>query len=217
MAKGQKNLLLASLSAEDMKLLEPHLEEANLPLRKRLEVNGRPIKASYFLESGLASVVANGKKLPIEVGLIGREGMTGLALALGRDRGSNEIYMQVAGRGLRIPAHALRQAIDASATLHWSLLHYVHAFLNQTMRTAVANARSKIDERLARWLLMASDRLDKSEIAMMLGVQRPGVTIAMQGLERRGLVTCSRGQVIIVDRQNLEKVSNGAYSGPDKF
>ena len=89
-------------------------------------------KPIYFPESGFASVVANGNsKRPIEVGLIGREGMTGLPVVLGGDRNAHETYMQAAGSGQCIRASDLRKAIDKSATLHRSLLRYAHAFLKQ--------------------------------------------------------------------------------------
>ena len=196
MAKGpsHQNLILSRLSRADFQLIEPHLEPANLPLLKVLERSGKPIKAIYFPDSGFASVVANGdSKHPIEVGLIGREGMTGLPVVLGGDRNDNETYMQAAGSGQCLPTSRLREAIKQSANLHHALLRYAHAFLNQTTRTAVANGRAKIEERLARWLLMAADRLDNGELpltheflSMMLGVRRPGVTVAIQELERTG-------------------------------
>jgi CRP-like cAMP-binding protein len=219
---SQTNRILARLSAADFALLEPHLKSIDLPVRKVLEKRGRPIKAVYFPESGFASVVANGGDRPIEVGLIGLEGMTGLPVILGNDRNSNEVFMQVAGQGRCLAAKDLREAIDKSVSLHRSLLRYAHVFLEQTTRTAVANGRSKIEERLARWLLMAADRVGEGELpltheflAMMLAVRRPGVTIAIQDLERRGLIDRKRGCVIILDREGLEKMSNGTYVRPD--
>jgi CRP-like cAMP-binding protein len=219
---SQTNRILARLSAADFALLEPHLKSIDLPVRKVLEKRGRPIKAVYFPESGFASVVANGGDRPIEVGLIGLEGMTGLPVILGNDRNSNEVFMQVAGQGQCLAAKDLREAIDKSVSLHRSLLRYAHVFLEQTTRTAVANGRSKIEERLARWLLMAADRVGEGELpltheflAMMLAVRRPGVTIAIQDLERRGLIDRKRGCVIILDREGLEKMSNGTYVRPD--
>jgi CRP-like cAMP-binding protein len=154
----QQNLILSRLARDDLALLKPRLEPADLPLRKVLEQANKPIKAVYFPESGFASVVVNTGK-PIEVGLIGHEGMTGLSIVFGHDRNANETFMQAAGRGQCIRANDLRNALDKSRTLHRSMLRYAHAFLNQTTRTAVANGRSKIEERLARWLLMAQDRL----------------------------------------------------------
>jgi CRP-like cAMP-binding protein len=217
------NLILSRLTDDDFALLDPHLEPVDLPLRKSLERPQRKVSGIYFPESGFASVVANGSdKRPIEVGLIGREGMTGLAVVLGKDRPDNETYMQVAGHGRRMKADELRAAIDHSTSLHRSLLRYAHAFLNQTTRTALANGRSKIEERLARWLLMADDRIDGEELpltheflAMMLGVRRPGVTIAVQDLEHEGLIARRRGTIVILDRKALEKRANGTYLPAD--
>ena len=219
MALSHKNLILSRLSNADFQLLEPHLEPANLPVLKVLERSGRPIKAIYFPDRGFASVVANGDgKHPIEVGLIGREGMTGLPVVLGGDRNDHETYMQAAGSGQCIRASAYAKPSTTASHLHRSLLRYAHAFLNQATRTAVANGRSKIEERLARWLLMAADRLDNGELpltheflSMMLGVRRPGVTVAIQELERAGVISRRRGRIVIVDRKALEKMSNGTY------
>ena len=214
----QQNRILSRLSSADFRLLEPHLEPVDLPMRKVLERRGKPIKTIYFPESGFASVVANGHSRPIEVGLIGREGMTGLPVVLGSDRNENEVFIQAPGKGQCIRVGDLRQAIGQSTMLHRSFLRYTHAFLNQATRTAVANGRAKIEERLARWLLMAADRLDNGELpltheflAMMLGVRRPGVTTAIQALEREGVIARKRGRIVITNRKALEKLSNGSY------
>jgi CRP-like cAMP-binding protein len=219
---SRKNLILSRLSKADYELLKPSLERAELPVRKVLERRGKPINTIYFIESGIASVVADGGKHPIEVGLIGREGMTGLPVVLGNDRNSNEVYMQLEGDGQALPASDLRRAIDKSVTLHRSLLRYTHAFLEQTTRTAVANGRSKIEERLARWLLMANDRLDGDEVpltheflSIMLGVRRPGVTLAIKALERAGVIAKKTRCIVIVDRDSLKELSNGTYVSAD--
>lgn len=221
-ALSQSNLILFRLSAADADLIRPFLEEADLPLRKVLERPGRKVPVVYFPESGFASVVADGGKAPIEVGLIGREGMTGLSVVLGDSRNTNDTFMQAAGKGRCIRAQHLREAVGQSATLQRALLRYAHAFLNQVTRSAVANGRSKIEERLARWLLMADDRLDEDELpltheflAMMLGVRRPGVTTAIQELERAGVIARKRGRIVITDRKQLEKMSNGIYAPAD--
>jgi CRP-like cAMP-binding protein len=218
----QQNLILSRLSSADFRLLQPHLEPIDLPMRKVLERRGKPIKAIYFPESGFASVVANGDSRPIEVGLIGREGMTGLPVVLGNDRNDNEVFIQAPGKGQCMRANDLRQAIDKSSTLHRVFLRYTHAFLNQATRTAVANGRANIEERLARWLLMAADRLDDGELpltheflAMMLSVRRPGVTVAIQALERKGVITRKRGRIVITNRNALEKLSKGSYVPAD--
>jgi CRP-like cAMP-binding protein len=213
------NRILSRLSRQDFALLEPHLEPVDLPVRKPLEARRKRIDQVYFIESGFASVVANGTSKPsIEVGIIGREGMTGLAIVLGSDRAQHATYIQVAGKGQRISVAKLREADERSITLHRAMLRYAHAFLLQTTTTALANGRSKIEERLARWLLMADDRIDGDDLpltheflGLMLGTHRPGVTIALQALEKAGLITTRRSRITIVDRKTLEKSSNGTY------
>ena len=145
--------------------------------------------------------------------------MTGLAVVLGTIGPQHETFIQAAGTGLRISAANLREADERSITLHRAMLRYVNAFLQQTTTTALANGRSKIEERLARWLLMADDRVDGDELpltheflGMMLGTHRPGVTIAVQALEKEGLIAARRSNITILDRRGLEKRSNGTYS-----
>jgi CRP-like cAMP-binding protein len=217
------NRILSRLSRKDFALLEPHLEAVDLPARKPLEKRKKRIEQVYFIESGFASVVANGTSKPsIEVGIIGREGMTGLAVVLGHDRAQHETFIQLPGKGLRMSADSLREANDRSVSLHRAMLRYANAFLMQTTTTALANGRSKVEERLARWLLMAHDRVDGDELpltheflGMMLGSPRPGVTIALQALEKAGLITTRRSHITIVNRKRLEKSANGAYVTPE--
>jgi len=216
------NRVLARLSRSDFALVRPHLECADLPLSTVLETGSQRIDAVYFIDHGFASVVADGPgKRDIEVGIIGRESMTGLALVLGQDRARHTTYIQAAAAGQRMSAAKLRQAIAHSVGLHQVLLQCVHAFLNQTTETALANGRSKNEERLARWLLMAHDRIDRDELplthkllAVMLGVQRPAVTVAVQALEREGLIEAGRGAITVLDRRGLIKFSKGAYVAP---
>jgi hypothetical protein len=120
---NSSNKLLASLSTSDFDLLEPHLEPVTLGIRKHLEKPNRRIDAAYFPESGFASVVAvqkNGKQ--VEVGLIGREGMTGLPIVFGNHRSPHATYVQAAGTGQCIPAEKLRSATRDSQSLRDSLL-----------------------------------------------------------------------------------------------
>jgi CRP-like cAMP-binding protein len=218
------NRILSRLSREDLALLEPHLEAVDLPARKSLEKRKKRIEQVYFIESGFASVVANGTSKPsIEVGIIGREGMTGLAVVLGHDRAQHDTFIQLPGKGMRMTVDSFRgEAQDRSVSLHRELLRYANAFLMQTTTTALANGRSKIEERLARWLLMAHDRVDGDELpltheflGMMLGSPRPGVTLAVQALEKEGLIDARRARITILGRKALEKRCDGAYAPPE--
>jgi CRP-like cAMP-binding protein len=217
------NRLLSRLVASDLALLEPDLARVDLPLRRRLEAPSKRIDHVYFPECGFASVVASGNGgRGIEVGLIGREGMTGLAVVMGTDRTLHETFMQNAGWGHRIATSRLRRAMELSRTLHDTFLLYGHAFFMQAGYTAMANGRGKIEERLARWLLMAFDRIDGDRLSLtheflsvMLGVRRSGVTVALNLLEASGLIRTNRGAIAIVDRKGLERISKGAYGPPE--
>jgi CRP-like cAMP-binding protein len=217
------NHLLASLSPTDFSLLEPHLEVVDLPVRKQLQTHNRRIDHVYFIEHGIASVVTRDSgKQRIEVGIIGREGVTGLAVIMETDRSPNDTFMQMAGDGRRISAGKLRASMEQSASLRRALLRYGYTFVIQTAHTALANGRNKLPERLARWLLMAHDRVDGDDVhltheflSIMLGVRRTGITVALNQWARAGLVETKRGVIAILDRGGLEKISNGSYGAPE--
>lgn len=215
------NHILSRLSRDDLSLLDPHLEPVDLPLRKRLAGKHQRVEHVYFPEKGIVSVVANGDS-PIEVGIIGREGMTSVSVVLDSvAKAPHETYVQVAGKGQRVSVAHLLEAIGTSSSLQRALLRYADTFLTQVTETALANGRHKLEERLARWLLMADDRLDGHEVpltheflGLMIATARPGVTVALMEIERRGLITHKRGVVTIIDRHGLAKASNGAYVVP---
>jgi hypothetical protein len=118
------NRLLTRLSRADLRLLECHLEAVELPVRKVLVTRNKRVENVYFPESGIASVVANGEH-EMEVGMIGREGMTGVSVVLGdNERAPHQTYVQIAGHGQRLSADRLREAMEASISLNKTLLHY---------------------------------------------------------------------------------------------
>jgi CRP-like cAMP-binding protein len=148
--------------------------------------------------------------------------MSGSSIVLGDDRSPHSTDMQIAGKGHRITAVELRQAMRASESLHSLLLRYVQAFMIQTAHTAVANARAKLDARLARWILMAHDRvrgntlgLTHEFLALTLGVRRAGVTEALRNLKSQELIKTGTGQIVVVDRKGIERRAKGAYGVPE--
>src|SRR5260221_458697 len=152
------------------------------------------------MESGFASVVATSRQKSVEVGLIGREGMSGVTIVLGNHRSPHYTYIQAAGSAQRISIVRLRKAMKASDTMQQSFLKFAQVFMIQTAHTAIANARAKIEQRLARWILMAHDRIEAAYLpltheflSLMLGVRRAGVTEALHILEGRKLIKSSRG------------------------
>ena len=218
-----RNQLVARMHPEDWALLAPHLEPVALKERQVVEVPGKPISHVYFIEIGVVSVVAvNLEDHRIEVGVIGNEGMTGVPLVMGDTRAQHSAYMQIAGNGYRIPATDFTTALKQSATLSALMLKSAQAFMIQTAHTALANGRARLDERLARWLLMAHDRMDTDAVpltheflAVMLGVRRAGVTVALHSFEQRGFIAMRRGQLTIVNRGGIQQVAGSFYGMPE--
>lgn len=220
---GIRNRLLQKISLEDWDLIGPHLEAMTLKERQVIEVPGKPITHAYFLEIGVASVVAvDAEDHRIEVGVIGYEGVTGVPLIMGDSRAQHSTYMQIGGSGHRISQDAFCGAIVQSESLRTLFQKSAQGFMIQISHTALANGRAKLEQRLARWLLMAHDRttsdvvpLTHEFLAVMLGVRRAGVTVAIHGFERRGLVTTRRGQLTIVNRAGIEQVAGSFYGTPE--
>src|SRR3954468_11425649 len=213
-----RNRLLAALTPDAFWLIQPHLEPVSLGLRQWVIETQQPIQHAYFPEDSIISILADTSQGRIEVGLIGPEGMAGLPVVLGIDHSPYGYMVQAEGEALRIPAQDLRTATRHSPSLHAGFLRYAHALMVQTAQTAYANAGFTMEARLARWVLMTDDRLEREDLpltheflAMMLGVQRPGVTLAIQALEGGGLLRAKRGGITVLDRTGLEALAKDAY------
>jgi cAMP-binding proteins - catabolite gene activator and regulatory subunit of cAMP-dependent protein kinases len=214
-----RNRLLSALTPEDFGLLSPHLEAVDLPFKQVLIAPDEPITHVHFPDSGLGSMLAlfeGGGSL--EVGMIGQDGMVGVPVILGAETVTQECLMQVPGTGWRMAAAALRKATSQSPSLHAALLRYVMAFLAQVSQTAACNGAHRIDERLARWLLMAHDRchddripLTQEFLSTMLGVRRAGVTVAASTLQRAGIINYVSGDITVLNRPALEVASCECY------
>jgi len=216
---ADRNAILRYITRADRDLLRPSLEAIDLPVRFRLACASKRIDAVYFLEAGIASITTSVlHEVPIEIGIVGREGVVNMPALMGVDLSPSETFMQVHGTGFRINVEKLREAMAQSPTLMPILLRFVHVYMVQTASTVLANGRARIPERLARWLLMAFDRVNGDGVALtheflatMLGVRRPGVTIAIREFERCGLIEGARGVITILDRIGLEAEANGYY------
>ena len=219
-----RNRILSRLDAHDINLLQPHLKPVELRLRQRLEVANRPVETMYFIEDGLVSVVASARPggKQAEVGLIGFEGMTGQAIVTGAGQSPNDAVMQSDGRGHCIDARIFQEILARSSTLTRRCVLYGFVFHIQAAQTVLANAGASAEQRLSRWLLMAQDRLSSDELRLthetlstMLGIRRPGVTIALQRLEKLELVSTARGSLLVQDRAGLVKLADGFYGVPE--
>ncbi len=206
------NRLLGLLSRRDYALLRPHLQRIPLEYRQPLYNAYEAIRFVYFIETGVASLVntmENGQAA--EVGTIGNEGMVGLPILLSDDRAPTSVYIQVPGVGLRMRAALLKKELKKSNSMRITMHRYAHAFFNQVAQSAACNQFHSIEQRCSRWMLMTHDRMQSSQfmltqefLAMMLGVQRTGVTAAAGGLQRAGLIVYKRGNVTIIDHRGLE-------------
>lgn len=213
------NRLLGLLPTRDYKRLRPHLERIPLGYRQSLYRAHQPIGFVYFIETGVGSLVNTmANRDAAEVGTIGNEGLVGLPLALGDDRAPTSVYVQVPGVGLRMKATLFNRELARSASMRTVMLHYAHAFFNQVAQSAACNQFHSLEQRCCRWLLMTHDRMQSDEflltqefLAMMLGVQRTGVTAAAGALQRDGLIRYKRGKVSIIDRRGLVRRSCECY------
>ncbi|MBX5227418.1 Crp/Fnr family transcriptional regulator [Rhizobium sp. NLR9b] len=217
-----ENLILSQLADPELMALERMLEPLLLPRDFELVHLGMPVSHYYFLETGIASMVATspeGRKA--EIGVLGRDGMSPPPLTVDAEQFSFDVMMQVGGHGRRVEAGALACFLADRPTVRRLLLRFLHSFFAQVANTALSNAVHKIDVRLARWLLLCHDRLDGEEIeitheymATMLGVRRSSVTDALHILEGEHLIYSTRGLVIIRNRASLEAFAADAYDVP---
>jgi CRP-like cAMP-binding protein len=218
-----KNYLLTAMDKSDLSQLLPSLCEVPLTVEQVLEVPGKPVADIYFIESGLVSVLATSSRdRRCATAMIGPEGVTGVPAILGDHQWANETIVQSAGSALAISTEDLGNAMLANPSLRHCLLRFVHAFLSQTSQTTLASSCAKLEERLARWILMSQDRLGGVDLgvthgalAQLLAVRRPGVTLALHFLESKGLIKTTRSRIVVLDRDGLRSQANGSYGIPE--
>jgi CRP-like cAMP-binding protein len=213
------NRILAALPNEEFQRLAPHLTETPLTYKRILSTTGRPITHVCFPDSGVCSVMSVMRSGAVaEVGTVGNEGVTGLALFFGDDSEPSESLIQVPGSGRLLAADVFQRELARHAIFHRLIAHYAHALTVQIMQSAACNALHSIEQRACKWLLMTHDRVFTDQfqlthefLAMMLGASRPTVTMVAQQLQHSGLIAYRRGQVTVLDRQGLETGSCECY------
>jgi CRP-like cAMP-binding protein len=173
----------------------------------------------YFPTSAVVSLVYTMEKgATAEMGLVGNEGVVGIALFMGGDTTPNQAVAQVAGGALRMRAQAMLEEFRRGGPFQLALLRYTQALITQISQTAVCNRLHQVEQRLCRWLLLTRDRLPSDQILMtqefiahMLGVRREGVTVAAHRLQDAGLIRYRRGHITILDREGLEAAACECY------
>lgn len=214
-----RNAVLAGLESNEIAAVVAGGSIVHLPLRKQIYWPNERIDDVYFPIDCVLSVVARlADGSQIEVGTIGREGVSAIPLLLGATTSANESYCQVAGSAIRIDV-ALFNQLKTNERFRRLLDRYVQAYVNMLGQLAACNRLHNVYERCARWLLLTADRVDSPVIGltheflgMMLGAQRSGVTIAAGALQKAGFISYGNGLITILDRSGLEGAACECYA-----
>jgi CRP-like cAMP-binding protein len=219
MSHENNNLFLSSLSSSARERLISASTRVELPLRTPLYDAGETPKYAYFITSGIASIVtAMPDGATAEVGLIGQEGLVGSFHLLGPEQVTTDCFVQMEATALRIPLRQLETEFRTSEEIRDRVLEFVQSQTLSLAQLAGCHRLHEAEERLARWLLMAQDRVQSDELdftqeflAMMLGSRRTTVTAVAAELQRKGLIEYRRGRVRILNREALEETACDCY------
>ena len=216
----RQNRLLAALPEQDYERLLPDLVPVRLPRGWTVYGAGATRTDLYFPTSGIVSrfrTLKNG--MSTEFALAGSEGVFGVALLLGGDSTQSQTVVLSTGYAYRLRADRATEEFEHYGALTRLLLRYTQALATQAGQSAVCNRHHSLEQRLCRWILSCLDRLPSNELAMtqkviadQLGVRREGVTDAAAGLQRTGLIRCSRGHITVLDRPQLEARACECYA-----
>jgi CRP-like cAMP-binding protein len=213
------NQLIAGIPSKDRARLLANCEQVDLVFGDRLSEADKPIKHVYFPLVGFISLVAalDGHQ-PLEMGLVGNEGMLGVTLKLGIQTAPMRAVVQGTGTALRMTGSDFTRLVGRSPAMYRILDRYLYVLMAQLTRSSACTRFHEIQPRLARWLLMTHDRahadhfhLTHEFLADMLGVRRSGVSIAAGALQLRNLIGYSRGEIRILNRKGLESASCECY------
>jgi CRP-like cAMP-binding protein len=213
------NALLAALPGKDYQRLHDRLEPVTLTFGEVLYSPGEPIRHVYFPTNSLVSLLTLIEgHMALEIGLVGREGMLGIPLALGESDSPVRALVQGSGTALRMNSAHFLSRFRQSAPLQKEIHRYVHERMVQITQTAACNRFHHVEARLARWLLMTRDRVRSDQFRLtqellgcMLGVLRVAVTKAAGALQKRQLISYRRGEIRILDGQGLESAACRCY------
>ncbi len=214
------NLLLDALPRKERDRVMAHCEVVELHFGKVLCEPDRPFRYLYFPVSGLISLVTTlGSHRPLELALIGNEGMLGATQVLGVSAAPSRAVVQGGGSALRISPAQLRKALPECPRLLSTLKRYLYVVMVQLSQSVACGRFHEVEPRLARWLLMSHDRAHSDQLQLtheyladMLGVRRSGVSVAAGALQLRKLIHYSRGRITILDRKGLEAAACECYA-----
>ncbi|MHC5758278.1 Crp/Fnr family transcriptional regulator [Nostoc sp.] len=213
------NKLLAALPDSDYQRLIPHMKLVPLSNRQVLYQTGEPITQVYFPNKAVVSIVTTMEDgSTVKVGLVSNEGMVGMPVILGNNTTITTAFVQIPDTAMQIDADILKSEFNRGAALQTVLLHYVQRVYTQILQESACNRFHQLEERLASWLLTVSDRLESKEflltqefISQMLDVNSAAVTEAAKTLSQAGIIAYHRGQIKILNREALKKISCECY------
>jgi CRP-like cAMP-binding protein len=214
-----QNLLLCALPPAEVEHLLPHLQPVTFSPGKVLYEPGERVAYCYFPTSSVVSLMFTMRDgTTAEMGMVGNDGVLGVAAFLGGQSTCNRAVVAVAGDAFRVPARRLQQEFVQPGALQCLLLRYTQALITQVSQTAVCNRLHSMEQRLCRWLLHCRRRINRSELHMtqdliagMLGGRRESVTVAAGHLQDAGLIHYRRGHIVILDRNGLESNACECY------
>jgi len=200
-------------------MIRPHLQFVTLPARFSLQEANQKFDDAYFLNQGMVSLVFTTQKgESVEVGVVGNEGFTPIPVAAGLRRSPHRAVMQIGGEGFKVDVGELQTVLKSTSALQSMLNRYAAVHGLQVAQTAGCNRLHDIEQRLCRWLLLVQDRVGSGLLrithdflAMMLGTDRPSVSLAAGGLQKRKIIEYTRGSVRILNRKKLESSACECY------
>jgi CRP-like cAMP-binding protein len=216
---GIGNRILAAFPQEEFSRFFQHLETVRLEKGEVVYIAGDKISHAYFPLNGLLSLLSTTETgSTLEVAMVANEGMVGLPTILGKDLIPYEVTVRIATEAFKIRSEALQEEFDKGQALQDGLLRYLNVLITQISQSTICNRFHTLEEALSRWLLTVQDRLNSNTldftqetISYALGVPRTGVTMAAGTLQKAGLISYSRGKIVILDRPNLEARSCECY------
>ena len=210
--EARQNHLLAGVSDEELARLLPNLQPLDLPLGQVIYESGERMDYVFFPTTAIISllyIMENGSSA--EIGVVGKDGLVGIAIFMGGDTTSNRAVVQSAGRAFKMKSKKMKDEFTRGGRFHNLCLRYTQALITQISQTAVCNRLHSVDQQLCRWLLLSHDRLPSDRLIMtqdlianMLGVRREGITHAAKRLQNAGYISYVRGDMTILDRSGLE-------------
>lgn len=220
-----RNCILASIPKREFDALKRNLKHVSMPVGEKLHKAGDGIRWSYFVNSGMISLLVGTKSgKSVEVGVAGHEGMTGAVLAAGLRRTTHMAVTEVAGDAFRVEASALERALASAPELLQRANRFTAIQSMQMAQTAACNRLHDVSQRMARWLLMTDDRVREKTLrvthdflSMMMGTDRPTVTAGAIQLQNRGVIKYARGKLQILDRKKLEAAVCECYGAIQRF